>query len=103
MTYAILRRFFGAATPSSSSAAGARSKIREYFKKNEQEENHKIGILQTLLKPKQTKKHERQYPKETYVADNNVALSVSKARSALILGQEYLGWVEGRRKYSDIN
>ena len=53
--------------------------------------------------PYAEKEHERQYPKETYVADNNVALSVSKARSALILGQEYLGWVEGRRKYSDIN
>lgn len=61
--------------------------------------NESIEVLKRLVKalewamPYAEKEHERQYPGETYEADNYVALSVYKARSALTLGREYIDWI----------
>ena len=40
--------------------------------------------------------HEAMHPKETYEKDGNVAISVVKARRALLLGEGYLDWIRGK-------
>ena len=39
--------------------------------------------------------HESMHPKETYEKDGKVALSVIKARRALLVGEEYLNYIRG--------